>query len=83
MMTDDVSSMPKPMSPNPAVGHMMAADDPDNPLNWPVHQKVYTSLVSFGFGFAVYVSTVREASSHLITFPVHSELLRILQVYLV
>ena len=34
-------------------GHMMAADDPDNPQNWPVHRKIYVSAVAFTFSWVV------------------------------
>ncbi len=34
-------------------GHMMAANDPDNPQNWPVHRKIYASAVAFTFSWVV------------------------------
>ena len=34
-------------------GHMMAADDPDNPQNWPLHEKVYASAVAYAFAWVV------------------------------
>ena len=34
-------------------GHMMAADDPDNPQNWPIHKKIYASAVAFAFAWVV------------------------------
>ncbi len=37
----------------PTGGHMMAADDPDNPQNWPLHKKVYASAVAFAFAWLV------------------------------
>ena len=46
-MKEMSSSMPD------AGGHMMAADDPDNPQNWPLSKKVYASAVSFAFSWAV------------------------------
>ena len=50
--SDDAMAM-KPMSAKPAVGHMMAADDPDNPQNWPYIKKIYVSFVSFAFAWVV------------------------------
>ena len=34
-------------------GHMMAADDPDNPQNWPIQKKIYASAVAFAFAWVV------------------------------
>lgn len=34
-------------------GHMMAANDPDNPQNWPVQRKIYASAVAFAFSWVV------------------------------
>ncbi|KAK4696395.1 hypothetical protein P7C71_g1515, partial [Lecanoromycetidae sp. Uapishka_2] len=34
-------------------GHMMAADDPDNPQNWPLYKKIYASAVAFAFTWVV------------------------------
>lgn len=39
--------------PMAADGHMMSADDPDNPQNWPLHKKVYASAVAFAFAWVV------------------------------
>ena len=50
--SDDAMAM-KSMSAKPAAGHMMAADDPDNPQNWPYHKKIYVSSVSFAFAWVV------------------------------
>lgn len=41
----------------PSVGHIMGADDPANPQNFPFWRKVYASAVATGFAFAVLVST--------------------------
>ena len=38
---------------NAPAGHMMAANDPDNPQNWPVQRKVYASAVAFAFAWVV------------------------------
>ena len=35
------------------MAQMMAHNDHDNPQNWPLHRKVYVSLVAEAFGFAV------------------------------
>lgn len=37
----------------PAAGHIMSADDPDNPQNWPTHKKTYASAVAFAFAWIV------------------------------
>lgn len=42
-----------------SAGHMMAPSDPDNPLNWPLHRRIYVSAVAFAFAFVVYVSPPR------------------------
>ena len=34
-------------------GHMMSADDPDNPQNWQLYKKVYASAVGFAFAWVV------------------------------
>lgn len=33
--------------------HHLAPDDPENPMNWPLHRKLYASAVSWFFAFAV------------------------------
>ncbi len=38
----------------PLIGHQMPIDDPDNPLNWPLHRRLYATASSSGFAFAVY-----------------------------
>ena len=47
-------TMTAEMGAPPAIGHMMAHDDPDNPQNFPMHRKIYVSAASFAFGFVVY-----------------------------
>ena len=42
-----------PAEPLAAAGHMMSADDPDNPQNWPLHKKLYASAVAFAFAWVV------------------------------
>lgn len=37
----------------PATGHMMPANNPDNPQNWPLYKKVYASAVAFAFAWVV------------------------------
>lgn len=44
---------PAEKSPAMVVGHMLPLDDPDNPLNWPLHRKIYSSVVSAAFAFVV------------------------------
>lgn len=39
--------------PMATTGHMMSADDPDNPQNWPLYKKVYASAVAFAFAWVV------------------------------
>ena len=34
-------------------GHMMSADDPDNPQNWRLYKKIYASAVAFAFAWVV------------------------------
>lgn len=34
-------------------GHNLSPMDPDSPMSWPLHKKVYTSAVSFAFAFVV------------------------------
>lgn len=41
------------MAAKSGAGHMMAADDPDNPQNWPVLQKIYVSTAATLFAFVV------------------------------
>lgn len=56
-MTDSTSpgadKMKIAADPVAAVGHMMSADDPDNPQNWPLQKKVYASTVAFTFAWVV------------------------------
>ena len=40
-------------NPVAAAGHMMSADDPDNPQNWPLYNKIYVSAVAFAFTWVV------------------------------
>ena len=35
-------------------GHMLPADDPENPHNWPKSRKVFVSSVATAFAFVVY-----------------------------
>jgi hypothetical protein len=36
-----------------AIGHHLPANDPDNPMSWPLTRKIYVSLVSWLFTAAV------------------------------
>jgi hypothetical protein len=38
----------KPAPPS-AIGHHLPANDPDNPMNWPMTRRIYVSLVSWVF----------------------------------
>ena len=35
------------------LSHTLGANDPENPMNWPLHRRLYASAVSWAFGFAV------------------------------
>lgn len=48
--TDMMKTAANPMA---AAGHMMSADDPDNPQNWPLYRKLYASAVAFAFAWVV------------------------------
>ncbi|KAI9850243.1 MAG: hypothetical protein M1838_005969 [Thelocarpon superellum] len=37
----------------PLIGHQMPRDDPDNPMNWSLHRRLYTTACAFAFTFAV------------------------------
>lgn len=37
----------------PMAGHMMSAQDPANPQNWPIYKKAYVSAVAVAFAFVV------------------------------
>ncbi|KAL9066756.1 MAG: hypothetical protein Q9161_007345 [Pseudevernia consocians] len=56
-MTDSASpgadTMKTAADPMAAAGHMMSADDPENPQNWPLYKKVYASAVAFAFAWVV------------------------------
>lgn len=49
---DDTDLKPMTVMTAPA-GHMMAANDPDNPQNWHVQRKIYASAVAFAFTWVV------------------------------
>ena len=36
-----------------ATHHMLAPDDPDNPMAWPLWRKLYVSIAAFWFAFTV------------------------------
>lgn len=48
--TDTMKTSADPIA---AAGHMMSADDPDNPQNWPLYKKFYASAVAFAFAWVV------------------------------
>lgn len=35
------------------VSHSMSSSDPGNPMNWPIHRRIYASSVAWFFAFAV------------------------------
>ena len=45
--------MPKDMATASTPSHTLGVDDPANPMNWPLHRKLYTSAVSWAMAFAV------------------------------
>ncbi len=51
--TPSADTMKTAADPVAAGGHMMSADDPDNPQNWPLYKKVYASAVAFAFAWVV------------------------------
>ena len=55
--SEEAGDMPKgPMTSN-MLSHTLAANDPDNPMNWPTHRRVYASAVAWAMAYTVYVST--------------------------
>ena len=52
-MSPGANTMKTAPDPMAAAGHMMSADDPDNPQNWPLQKKVYASAVAFAFAWVV------------------------------
>ena len=52
-MSPGTNTMETAADPMAATGHMMSADDPDNPQNWPLYKKVYASAVAFAFAWVV------------------------------
>jgi hypothetical protein len=42
-----------PGMPSKMPSHMLAANDPDNPMNWPLHRRLYASFVAVCMAFAV------------------------------
>lgn len=45
--------MPKGPVTSNMLSHTLSANDPDNPMNWPTHRRVYASAVSWAMAFAV------------------------------
>ena len=52
-MSQGASTRETAADPMAAAGHRMAADDADNPQNWPLYKKVYASAVAFAFAWVV------------------------------
>jgi hypothetical protein len=48
----------EPMLASEILSHSMPTTDPDNPMNWPLHRRLYTSVCAWLFAAAVYVRTV-------------------------
>ncbi|KAF2462132.1 major facilitator superfamily domain-containing protein [Lineolata rhizophorae] len=36
-----------------APSHLLSPSDPDNPMNWPTHRRIYVSAASWAFGFTI------------------------------
>ncbi|KAI9810445.1 MAG: hypothetical protein M1826_003614 [Phylliscum demangeonii] len=59
----------KEMAPK-MIGHMLSPHEPDNPLNWPLHRKIYVSAVAAGFayvatfGLTAYTAGITQVMSH-------------------
>jgi hypothetical protein len=45
-------SATEPMTSNPT-SHMLGANDPDSPMNWPTHRRIYASAVAWAMAFTV------------------------------
>jgi hypothetical protein len=54
---DSMHSMDKPLEKTPGVTssahHALAANDPENPQNWPLYRKVYACATATAFASAV------------------------------
>ena len=50
---DDIELMKGTPQAMVAGGHMMSADDPENPQNWPVLKKIHASAVAWAFTWIV------------------------------
>jgi MFS family permease len=50
--TESVEMQKGPITSN-MLSHTLGADDPDNPMNWPQHRRLYASAVSWAMGFTV------------------------------
>lgn len=46
-------TMPAGPTTSNMLSHTLAANDPDNPMNWPAHRRLYASAVAFAMAFAV------------------------------
>ena len=38
---------------SPVAGHMLAMDDPENPMNWPLRRKLHACAMGFSFTFVL------------------------------
>jgi hypothetical protein len=55
-----------PMNASAALSHSMPSDDLDNPMNWPLHRKLYTTACSWFYAFAMY-APIPSAYAHQLT----------------
>lgn len=43
----------EPMLASHVLSHSMSSTDPENPMNWPLHRKLYTSACAWAFAASV------------------------------
>ena len=57
MMAHEESADMQQMSESPMIAtppsHTLSPNDPDNPMNWAMHRRLYTSAVAWVMGFTV------------------------------
>lgn len=49
----EMRTMPDGAMTSTILSHTLGANDPDNPMNWPTHRKVYASAVAWAMAFTV------------------------------
>ena len=53
LMKENSNVKVQPRLASHLLSHNMARDDPANPLNWPLHRKIYTSAAGWMAAYAV------------------------------